>query len=86
MLGFFAEWCKVCHTVAPKFGKLAGDTNGVDFVYVDWDGCEETKKKYNLKQMPSFVLLKGDNVLQTIIGPDMNGLIQSINHHKPKEK
>lgn len=56
---FFATWCGPCNTIAPVYQELAkkyGKNEGVLFVKVDVDKCDDVAASQNVTSMPTFVI------------------------------
>ncbi|CAG7854176.1 SubName: Full=Related to TRX2-thioredoxin II {ECO:0000313/EMBL:CCA74139.1} [Serendipita indica DSM 11827] len=63
------RWCGPCKMIAPTFEKLAQQYAGkVNFVKVDVDEAQEVAQKYSVTAMPTFIFLKGSDVVHTIRG------------------
>ncbi|CCA74139.1 related to TRX2-thioredoxin II [Serendipita indica DSM 11827] len=69
VIDFHATWCGPCKMIAPTFEKLAQQYAGkVNFVKVDVDEAQEVAQKYSVTAMPTFIFLKGSDVVHTIRG------------------
>jgi thioredoxin 1 len=69
VVDFFATWCGPCKELAPVLEELAGDfTNQVKFVKVDVDQAPELSQQYNISGLPTLLLFKGGQVVDTITG------------------
>ncbi len=53
-----ATWCGNCRMVKPKFKKLAEETEGTEFVYVDAEKFPESRKLAQVNHLPTFALFK----------------------------
>ena len=69
MVDFWAEWCGPCKMVSPIVEELARDYKGkVKIASMDVDGNRETPAKFGIRNIPTLILFKGGEVVQTIIG------------------
>ncbi len=58
VIDFFATWCSPCNKIAPKVDAMNEDMDSVVFLKVDVDEAEEIAEEYNIKALPTFVLIK----------------------------
>jgi thiol-disulfide isomerase/thioredoxin len=63
-----ATWCGNCRMVKPKFKKLAEETQGVQFVYVDAEKFPQSRKLAQVNNLPTFALFKGGEFLKQAQG------------------
>ena len=61
---FIISWCGPCKAIAPYVHQKVGET-GIPLVKVNVDTAGEVSAKYNIKAMPTFLVIKGqwDNVV-----------------------
>jgi thioredoxin 1 len=81
LVDFHATWCGPCHAVAPIYAKLAEEhssPSNVAFVKVDVDEQPEIAAKYGITAMPTFLVIKGGNVVQTIRGANPPALKKAV--------
>jgi thioredoxin 1 len=57
VLYFTAEWCNPCQRTRPVAEELKRD-GLVDFVFVDADSEVELLKKFEIKSIPTYILLE----------------------------
>ena len=77
LLRFTASWCQPCQRIKPKFDSISVDSKYADtsFVTVDIDKGFDIAAKYNIKSVPTFVLLNGEHrELQRVTGGDMQAV------------
>ncbi len=61
-----AGWCGNCKITKPKFKKLAFETEGVTFIYVDAEKFPESRKLANVSNLPTFAsFLNGELVKES---------------------
>lgn len=68
LLKFWASWCSPCRAMAPVVEKVISEVGGVKLVSVDVDDETELAEKYDIRTIPSFVLLKGDQIINRMSG------------------
>lgn len=67
ILYFTAEWCNPCKRVRPIAEEL--DRDGViKFQYIDADDNLDLCKKFEIKAVPTFILIEDGNELRRING------------------
>ncbi|PSS04726.1 Thioredoxin-like protein [Actinidia chinensis var. chinensis] len=81
---FTASWCMPSVVMNPVFEELASTYQDVLFLTVDVDDVKEVATKYEVKAMPTFLLMKEGAQVDKLIGanPDeikkrIEGLVQS---------
>jgi len=69
LVDFWAVWCGPCKMIAPFVEELAGELEGKAKVgKLDVDNNQETAIKYGVRSIPTVLIFKGGNVVDTIIG------------------
>lgn len=86
LVDFFATWCGPCQMMAPAMKnieeKYEKDENA-EVLTVDIDENPEIPAKYSIMSVPSFLYIKDDKVLETIIGATTeDNLIEKIEKYK----
>ncbi|KAF7150849.1 hypothetical protein RHSIM_Rhsim02G0114900 [Rhododendron simsii] len=81
---FTASWCMPSVAMNPFFEELAYTYQDVLFLAVDVDDVKEVATKYEVKAMPTFLLMKDGAQVDKLVGanPDeikkrIEGLVQS---------
>ncbi|XP_058194963.1 thioredoxin-like protein CXXS1 [Rhododendron vialii] len=81
---FTASWCMPSVAMNPFFEELAYTYQDVLFLTVDVDDVKEVATKYEVKAMPTFLLMKEGTQVDRLVGanPDeikkrIEGLVQS---------
>jgi len=63
---YMATWCGNCRIMKPKFKKLAGENEDVEFVLVDAEKFPESRKLAQVDNLPTFAtFVNGYKVNQT---------------------
>lgn len=65
ILYFSAEWCGPCKQLGPIMESLAGEVN---YEKINVDADNELSIKYGVRNIPTLILLNGDEVAGKIIG------------------
>jgi len=81
VIDFHATWCGPCHAIAPKFEALSRQYPNVNFFKCDVDQAKDVALKYNVKAMPTFILLKGTSQVDQVQGADRSGLESAVSRH-----
>ncbi len=69
MVDFWAEWCGPCKMVGPIVEELAQEYSGkIKIVKMDVDKNREIPVKFGIRNIPTIILFKGGQVVQTIVG------------------
>lgn len=69
IVDFWAAWCGPCRMIAPIIEELAGEYDGkVKIGKLDVDENQQTAIKYGVRSIPTVLVLKGGEVVDTIIG------------------
>jgi len=68
LLEFHAAWCSPCKAMAPVVERIVNEVGDVKLVNVDVDDETELSTQYNIRSIPSFVLLKDGKVINRLVG------------------
>ncbi len=69
LIDFWAAWCGPCKMIAPIVEELAAEYDGkVKIGKLDVDDNQQTAIKYGVRSIPTVLLLKSVEVMDTIIG------------------
>ena len=69
VVDFWAEWCGPCKALSPLVDELATDMAGkVKVVKVNIDDSPETPTKYGVRGIPTLMVFKGGQVIDTKVG------------------
>lgn len=76
IVDFWAEWCGPCKVLGPIFEQLATDNAGkAKFMKVDTDSTT-LAAKYNIRGIPTILIFKYGQVVNTIVGAQTKGRLQ----------
>ena len=69
LVDFWAEWCGPCRSLMPVVEEIAGEmADKVKIVKVNIDEATQTPGKYGLRGIPTLMLFKDGNVVDTRVG------------------
>ena len=80
-LYFTAKWCKPCQIIYPVINNLSEKINNKDnknnnviFYKIDINIHEEFVEKYNIKAVPTFFMMDGENKLDECSGINLDNI------------
>ncbi len=79
LVQFSASWCGNCRIMKPKFKKLAGEHDNIEFVIVDAEKFPESRKMANVDNLPTFAAFKNGQLVNQVQTNKIDGLIELIN-------
>ena len=83
LVDFWAEWCGPCRVLGPVIEELAEDMGEkVKVCKMDVDAQREIAGKYGIMSIPTVMLFKDGEVVETLIGlRDKGSFVQAIEDH-----
>uniref|UniRef100_A0A7R9WDZ5 Thioredoxin domain-containing protein n=1 Tax=Pseudictyota dubia TaxID=2749911 RepID=A0A7R9WDZ5_9STRA len=81
VIDFSATWCGPCKMIAPIFHELSEKDalkDSVVFLKVDVDENPDTAAKYSVSAMPTFVFIKGGDVVDRLMGANPARLMEMV--------
>lgn len=77
LIDFYATWCGPCKLLAPKIEELAKENGGrVVFGKVDTDQNRRLSSTYGIRKLPTLIIYKNGEAVDTIIGYQSKSYIQ----------
>ncbi|MFT2112183.1 thioredoxin TrxA [Marinomonas sp. 2405UD68-3] len=69
LVDFWAPWCGPCKMIAPVLEDIADDYEGkLKVVKLNVDDNQETAPKYNVRGIPTLLIIKNGEVVATKVG------------------
>ena len=69
LVDFWADWCAPCKAMSPYIDRLAGELDGrLKVLKLNTQDNMETASKYGITSIPTFVVVKGGEVQEQVIG------------------
>ncbi len=81
LVDFWAPWCGPCRMIAPVIDELSNDFEmRANICKVNTDDNQDIIKKYNVKSIPTILIMKDGEVIETIVGAQAKDkLTEAIN-------
>lgn len=69
LVDFWATWCGPCQIIAPVVAQLAEEYEGrVKVGKLDVDANQQVAMRFNVRSIPSLLLFKDGELVETIVG------------------
>lgn len=79
LVDFSATWCQPCRAIAPLVDQLAGEFEGrVKVTAVDIDESPATAQKFQIRGVPTLLMIKDGKVVGQQVGAAPKGKIQAL--------
>ena len=83
VIDFWAPWCGPCRMIAPIIEEMATDYNGkAKMCKVDVDTSQQTAMQYGIRSIPTVLIFKNGEVVESIIGAvPKHRIVESLEKH-----
>ena len=68
LVDFWAPWCGPCQMLGPVIEEISTEVKDLKVVKVNVDEAQEISTKYNITGIPTVILFKDGQVVETIVG------------------
>jgi len=69
IVDFWAEWCGPCKTLSPILEELSDEMkNEINVVKINLDENQDLAMKYSIRSIPTLLLFKEGNLVDTKVG------------------
>lgn len=69
LIDFWAAWCGPCRMIAPVIDELAAEYDGkAKICKLDVDSNQNTAMQFGIRSIPTILIFKGGEVVDTIVG------------------
>ncbi|KAB0625395.1 thioredoxin TrxC [Acinetobacter gandensis] len=76
LIDLWAEWCGPCKMMAPHFAQVAKSNAGVVFAKIDTEANPRLSSAFNVRSIPTLVLMNKTNEIARISGAMRAGELQ----------
>lgn len=75
----YADWCMPCKMSSPAFAKM-GDKykEKATFIKINVDEEPAVSHAFNIRGVPSFVIMEGNKIKEMVVGADLKRLESSL--------
>lgn len=75
---FTADWCGPCKKVRPIVEDINRESSGLKFQIIDADTSIDLITKFEIKSIPTFVLVKDGEVVDRITGAQTRDVLEKF--------
>lgn len=69
LIDFWAAWCGPCRMIAPVIEELSDEYDGkAKICKLDVDNNQQTAMQFGIRSIPTLLIFKGGEVVDTIVG------------------
>ncbi|MCX6147684.1 MAG: thioredoxin [Candidatus Kapabacteria bacterium] len=83
LIDFWAAWCGPCKMIAPYIEELSNEFEGrAKIAKLDVDNNQNTAMNFGIRSIPTLLIFKGGNVVDTIVGAvPKQTIMDKLNSH-----
>lgn len=83
LIDFWAAWCGPCRMIAPIVEELATEYDGkAKICKLDVDNNQQTAMNYGIRSIPTILIFKNGEVVDTIVGAvPKQQIVDKLNSH-----
>ncbi len=78
VIDFYADWCGPCKVLSPMIEKLKENNPDITIEKINVDENMELAKEFSVRNIPTVIFLKGDEVVAREIGVKQESYYQSL--------
>lgn len=68
LVDFWAPWCGPCQMLGPVIEEISTEIKDIKIVKINVDEAQEVSSKYNVTGIPTVILFKDGQIIETIVG------------------
>ena len=78
VIDFYADWCGPCKVLSPMIEKLKENNPDITIEKINVDENRELAQEFSVRNIPTVIFLKGDEVVAREIGVKQEPYYQSL--------
>lgn len=78
VIDFYADWCGPCKVLSPIVEKLKENNPDITIEKINVDENRELAQEFSVRNIPTVIFLKGDEVVAREIGVKQESYYQSL--------
>jgi thioredoxin 1 len=72
---FSAKWCEPCKSFTPVYSHIADQYKNLKFFKVDIDECDDFTDRFNIRSVPTIIILQNGEKINEVVGVNENKLL-----------